>query len=567
MIKKEDIKYYDYPNPRWRRKDYKLLDKECDFYIYDNETNLIKSKNKILLPFSYETLKSGINDQNMYKHVLYEINFEIDEITNYLLHFNAVDYECNVYLNDSYVGSHKGGFTSFSFDISKFIKKGNNVLKVDVHDSFSKEQLRGKQREIKDSHECWYVQTTGIYQSVYLEKCGNKHIEYAKFSGDENGNVNYEIKTTGKELLNVDICFDNKTIKSFTLKDDTLYKGSFKVDSAKLWSLNTPNLYDVKLTLNSSNIDYVETYFGFRSVKVNNGYIYLNNQKEFLKFILNQGYYKNQGLTLTKENILQDFNLMKGFGFNGCRIHQKVEQPLLYYLADRFGFLLWSELPSCYEYSNKMKEEINNDLFNIIDQNYNSPSIITYVIFNESWGIPQINNNEEVQSYVSLLKDKVKKYDDTRLVIANDGWFNLSNTDILSLHEYQQDANELYKCYNDKNNITNNYIVNGYGKAFANNNKYQNQPIMLTEFGGIAIQDQDGWGYGDKANNLDTLKNRMNDLFKAIYKLDYLSGFCYTQLADVEQETNGLVYENRKLKLPIDEVKNIVNGNYYKANK
>ena len=182
-------------------------------------------------------------------------------------------------------------------------------------------------------------------------------------------------------------------------------------------------------------------------------------------------------------------------------------------------------------------------------------------------GNSQINNNEEVQSYVSLLKDKVKKYDDTRLVIANDGWFNLSNTDILSLHEYQQDANEFYKCYNDKDNITNNYIVNGYGKAFANNNKYQNQPIMLTEFGGIAIQDQDGWGYGDKANNLDTLKNRMNDLFKAIYKLNYLSGFCYTQLADVEQETNGLVYANRKLKLPIDEVKSIVNGNYYKANK
>lgn len=561
MIKKEDIKYYNYPNPRFRRKDYIILDKLCDFKMYSNENDTIEKQCKILLPFSYETKKSGVDIQTMYKHVRYEINFKIDEITNYLLHFKAVDYECDVFINNQYVGNHKGGFTSFSFNISKYIKMGSNLLVVDVHDSFSKEQLRGKQREIKNSHECWYVQTTGIYQQVYLEKCGTNQIEYAKFVADSLGNTYYEIKTTSVDLLEVNIKYKEKLVKKFTLNGNTLYKGTFKIENPNLWSTNSPNLYDVFLTLNGKENDCVETYFGCRSITTKNSFMYLNDDKLFLKFVLNQGYYENQGLTLTKEDILKDFNLMLDFGFNGCRIHQKVEDPFLYYLSDIFGFLLWSELPSCYEYSSKMKEEINRDLFAIIDQNYNSPSVITYVIFNESWGIPKINDDKSVQEYVSNLTNKVKEYDSSRLVVANDGWYNLSNTDILSLHEYQQDANLLYKDYENKNNVVSSNIINGFGTAFAKNNSYNNQPVILTELGGIAIINQDGWGYGDKANNLDILKERMKKLFDSVYKLDYLSGFCYTQISDVEQETNGLVYANRKLKLPIADIKNIITNN------
>ena len=370
------------------------------------------------------------------------------------------------------------------------------------------------------------MQTTGIYKSIYLEECGTNHIEKAYFSGDKNGNVNYRIITTSTDNLKVNISFKGELVKTFQLSGGLNYEGSLTFEDYKLWKENEGNLYDVELILDGLQEDKVSTYFGFRTIETIGSNIYLNDEKVFLRLILNQGYYEHQGVTLNKDNILEDFNLMRSFGFNGCRIHQKVEDPLLYYLADCYGFYLWSELPSCYEYSDEMKSEINRDLFLIIDQYYNCPSIITYVIFNESWGIPRIKFDVEMQEYVSGLKEKVKQYDNTRLAITNDGWHNLSNTDVLSLHEYQQDAGVFYKAYANYDLVINTNIINCYGKAFAENHSYNNQPIIISEFGGIAICQQEGWGYGDKADNILILRERMRKLFESIYKLDYISGFC-----------------------------------------
>lgn len=560
MIKKEEVKYFSYPNPQFRRENFELLDGECDFFIYSNEDNSLLKKTKILIPYAYETPKSGVHDETMYEHVAYYKEFNIEKLSNYILHFQAVDYECDVYINSHFVGNHIGGYTNFSFDVSKYLVLGKNTLVVDVKDSFSKEQLRGKQREVKESHECWYVQTTGIYKSLYLEECGTNHIKKAYFSGDKNGKIDYKIIATSSSDLTVNISYEGKLVKSFNLSGSLKYEGSITLDEYVLWKENEGNLYDVELILAGEKEDIVYTYFGFRTIEAKGTDIYINDEKVFLRLVLNQGYYENQGVTLNKDNVLEDFNLMREFGFNGCRIHQKVEDPLLYYLADCYGFYLWSELPSCYEYSDKMKSEIDRDLFLIIDQYYNCPSIITYVIFNESWGIPKIRYDVETQEYVVVLKDKVKAYDPTRLAIANDGWHNLSNTDILSLHEYEQNADEFSKAYANKELVINENIINCYGKAFAENHSYSGQPIIITEFGGIAISQQEGWGYGDKANDLSILKERMQKLFDAIYKLDYICGFCYTQLSDVYQETNGLVYENRKSKLSSEEVKKIVSG-------
>lgn len=560
IIKKEDVKYFSFPNPQFRRENYKYLDCECDLFIYKNDDDSLLKKTKILIPYSYETEKSGVHDETMYNHIKYSLDFNIEKISDYILHFQAVDYECDVYINDQYVGHNKGGYTSFSFNISKFIREGTNKLIVDVRDSFSKSQLRGKQREVKESHECWYVQTTGIYKSIYLEECGTNQINKAFFSGDKKGVVSYNISTTSTDLLEVKISFKDEIVYKFELSGSKNYKGTIKLDKYNLWKENEGNLYDVELTLNGERKDIVSTYFGFRTIETKGSEIYLNDEKIFLRLILNQGYYLNQGITLDKNNILQDFNLMREFGFNGCRIHQKVEDPLLYYLADYYGFYLWSELPSCYEYSQHMKDEINRDLYLIIDQYYNCPSIITYVIFNESWGIPNIEHDKEVQDYVIALKDSVKEYDSTRLAIANDGWNNLSNTDILSLHEYQQDSDAFYNAYYDKDLVTNKNIINGYGRAFANNQSYFNQPIIISEFGGVALCQQEGWGYGEKAASISNMKERIKRLFDSIYKLKYISGFCYTQLSDVYQETNGLVYENRNTKLSPKEIKCIVCG-------
>ena len=154
----------------------------------------------------------------------------------------------------------------------------------------------------------------------------------------------------------------------------------------------------------------------------------------------------------------------------------------------------------------------------------------------------------------------MKQYDSTRLVVSNDGWNNIETTDIVSLHDYEQDAERLYDEYKDKNYVINGKIINKYGPAFVKNHVYKNQPIIISEFGGVALQCQDGWGYGDKASDLEILKLRMQKLFDSVYHLDYLSGFCYCQLSDVEQEINGLVTSDRKNKLSIEVINDIVKG-------
>lgn len=555
-----DIPYINFPNPRFRREKYQIIDGEATISFFDNENDQLVRKSKILLPFSYETKKSGINIQKMYKHIEYDWDFTLPNIGTYLIHFGAVDYHCFVYINDIFVGEHVGGFTAFSFDISSAIKVGKNHIRVIVYDSFCQEQLRGKQRSKDESYECWYVQTTGIYKSVYIERCGLTYVKKALLNGDQNGNFTYQIDLNKKSNISIEIFDQGTLIKRITCAENNNYCGTIHFDTYKLWSEKEPFLYDVKIVVDGKEKDEVMTYFAFRSITASNGKLLLNNQSLFLKMVLNQGYYSQQGLTLTKADIIKDFALMKEFGFNGCRIHQKIEDHLLYYLADVMGFYLWSELPSCYQYSENSKKEIQRDLQIIIDQNYNSPSILTYVIFNESWGIPEISINKEVQEYVKDLTIWVKQYDSTRLVVSNDGWNNIETTDIVSLHDYEQDAERLYDEYKDKNYVINGKIINKYGPAFVKNHVYKNQPIIISEFGGVALQCQDGWGYGDKASDLEILKLRMQKLFDSVYHLDYLSGFCYCQLSDVEQEINGLVTSDRKNKLSIEVINDIVKG-------
>ena len=555
-----DIPYINFPNPRFRREKYQIIDGEATISFFDNENDQLVRKSKILLPFSYETKKSGINIQKMYKHIEYDWDFTLSNIGTYLIHFGAVDYHCFVYINDIFVGEHVGGFTAFSFDISSAIKVGKNHIRVIVYDSFCQEQLRGKQRSKDESYECWYVQTTGIYKSVYIERCGLTYVKKALLNGDQNGNFTYQIDLNKKSNISIEIFDQGTLIKRITCAENNNYCGTIHFDTYKLWSEKEPFLYDVKIVVDGKEKDEVMTYFAFRSITASNGKLLLNNQSLFLKMVLNQGYYSQQGLTLTKADIIKDFALMKEFGFNGCRIHQKIEDHLLYYLADVMGFYLWSELPSCYQYSENSKKEIQRDLQIIIDQNYNSPSILTYVIFNESWGIPEISINKEVQEYVKDLTIWVKQYDSTRLVVSNDGWNNIETTDIVSLHDYEQDAERLYDEYKDKNYVINGKIINKYGPAFVKNHVYKNQPIIISEFGGVALQCQDGWGYGDKASDLEILKLRMQKLFDSVYHLDYLSGFCYCQLSDVEQEINGLVTSDRKNKLSIEIINDIVKG-------
>ena len=551
--------YTKYPNPLFRREDFIILDGTWDFEITNSEE--IPSYTKtITVPFSYETKASGIGDVNQYNTVWYRKKVKLDKNKKYNLCFLGVDYSCYVFINKRIVGIHEGAYTAFKIDISDYIVEGNNIIDIKVNDSYRKDQLRGKQRTRNENYDCWYEQTTGIYKTVYIEEIGSNPIDEVLISGDKNGLINYEIKINKFTPLTVEIFDNNELIYTKEIKEYGELKGIFKLDNIKLWNIDNPYLYDVVVTSKGEVDDKVGTYFGFRTIETKDKKIYLNDKELYQKLILNQGYYENSGLTIPSyEYLLDEIKLIKEMGFNGFRMHQKIEDFHCYYFADVLGLVVWAEIPSMYEFTDFGKYQFNRDVQIITRQLYNSPSIITYVLFNESWGVPQIRVDKDQQQFIEDQYNKLKKFDSSRLVIANDGWHQLTCTDVMSLHEYQQDADKFYEAYKDENYTLNEAIINTFGPAVADGHKYNGQPIVISEFGGVSYVNN-GWGYGDKAKSKEEYFNRIKKLFETIKKLPYVQGYCYTQLSDVRQETNGLVDEGRNLQLPIEKIKEIVGG-------
>ncbi len=417
--------------------------------------------------------------------------------------------------------------------------------------------MRGKQRSRGENYECWYTQFTGIYKDAYIESIGQNYVKEIKASGDKLGVWNYEITLENPSPVKLTLSLGGKTVREILLSGSASYKGSAKEKSVSLYSASSPVLYDLKAEIDG---DEIATYFGFRSIETSCGRILINDSPTYLRMILNQGYYPGKGVSGDAEDVLKDLNLIQSVGFNGIRIHQKQEINSFYYIADCLGLFLWSEFPSCYEYGEAMKEDIDRQLPDIVSKNFNSPSVIAYVLFNESWGIPKINEDLSCQTYVKEMGRKLKEVDPTRLVILNDGWFQLSESEIISLHEYEQNADTLAKEYADKERVVKDKTINGYGKAFAAGNSYNGQPIILSEFGGASLSSSDGWGYGDKRSGIEDYIAQLQNIFDAARKIGYLSGYCYTQLTDVEQETNGLFYFDRTPKIPLEKMRAIILG-------
>ena len=555
-----DIPYVNFPNPISRRDNFLLLDGKWNF-TFSPSLQIPDAFDKcIIVPYSYETEASGIGDQSIHESFWYHREFMYEPNGSTLLHFLAVDYQCNVYVNRKFVGQHKGGFTSFYFDISEFIKCGLNEIHVRVSDSLNRSQIRGKQRARENSYECWYVQTSGIWKSVFLESAGTKYVTEAKIQANAEGEVDLKILLSDLTDVEIVVRDQNGRVVFQTMEKKVKHiTKQFNIEEPIIWAIDNPVLYYVTVTTHSERKDVFHTYFGCRTITTNGGKLYINGQKAYLKLILNQGYHPQSGLsTFSKKQLVDDFFLIKEMGFNGCRIHQKIEDPLFYYLCDLYGLYLWSELPSAYHFDESMKQEVTDTLQDFVLQNYQSPSIITYVLFNESWGISGVNVNKEIQNFVTSLKPQVIELDQTRLIITNDGWFQTSNTDLASLHEYEGNHEKFASEYANKEYVLGEKIINGHGKAFAEGHRYQGQPILISEFGGISMQQQDGWGYGDKAEDIDSLISRFKQMINVVESLDYLSGYCYTQLTDVEQETNGLLYASRTPKFDLKTIKQII---------
>lgn len=577
----------DYPRPQFVRDNWLSLNGEWSFRFDDHSVGekekwqeKFEETHKIIVPFTYETKASGIGIEEFHPQVWYNKAVHIPkeaEGKRIILHFQAVDYEAKVWVNGTLAGRHQGGYAAFSIDITPYLLFGaDNQVTVKAEDSNSCYQPRGKQRWIKDNFECFYVQTTGIWQTVWMEYVEEQRLDAVKITPDFDRSIvrfDYEVQGVeeagaGDLRLEAIVSFKGKPVKRVSLaidrpclaiEVDLLHEanGPWK---RSFWSPKHPNLYDVEFVLYAKDqvVDRVFSYFGMRKISIKNGEVLLNNVPIYQRLILDQGYWTDSHLTPpSEEALIEDIDHILAMGYNGVRKHMKIEDARFLYWCDVKGLLVWSEMAATFEFHDRAVDAFTKEWLEIVRQQYNHPSIITWVPFNESWGIASILRDKRQQQFTEGIYHLTKSIDPYRPVITNDGWEH-TVSDILTLHDYVASGDGFLKRYASKEAIvTNETTCNHWKYAFAEGYAYRGQPIIISEFGGIAFQSDKGWGYGDQVVSEEEFISRFRGITQAIKDVKYISGYCYTQLTDVQQEINGLLTEDRKPKIPLATIKAI----------
>ncbi|KGE19055.1 glycoside hydrolase family 2 protein [Paenibacillus wynnii] len=575
----------DYPRPQFVREEWLDLNGEWDFSFDDENAGEAErwhmhfpAGQKIRVPFTYETKASGIGVQEFHPRVWYRKSLAIPQEAagkRAILHFQGVDYKAKCWVNGTFVGEHEGGYAAFSFDITPYLTYGGeNSLVLEVEDSQSCTQPRGKQRWVHDNFECFYVQTTGIWKSVWIEYVNEVRIDAVKMTPDiDRHMIRFDFQLTGVEgrdglKLETLITLKGQKIKQLGLSADrswitvevNLFHEAGGPWKQCLWSPQNPNLFDVEFVLcqDGKQVDKVHSYFGMRKISIENGQILLNNAPLYQKLILDQGYWPESHLTPpSEEALIEDIDKIFAMGYNGVRKHMKVEDSRFLYWCDVKGMLVWSEMAAAFEFNDQAVVRFTREWMEVVPQQYNHPCIITWVPFNESWGISTIAHDVHQQRFTESIYHLTKAMDPYRPVVTNDGWEH-TISDILTLHDYVESGEEFLKRYQDKDAIVNNRIAFNNSKyAFAEGYSYTGQPIIVSEFGGIAFQTESGWGYGDQVKSEDAFIERFRSITQAIKATPYIAGYCYTQVTDVQQEVNGLLTEDRKPKVPIEVIREI----------
>ncbi len=576
-----------YPRPSFARKDYRLLDGIWGFAYDDEDQGLRKkwyrnapeNKLQIRVPYVYQSEKSGIGNPEHHRVVWYFLKTEIKKKAqrNVLLNFGAVDDSCMVFINGHLVGTHEGGYNAFAFDITDALKNsGMTEIAIRVEDDLSTDKPRGKQSWRDKPWGCWYVPYTGIYRSVYLEYAPATRLKSVRFKaaeGKDYAEMAYEIENPCPEMeLEAIVTFKGQYISRLTIENPRK-SGVAAIDirteigsdfGRGLWSPDSPDLYEVKLLLSSKNgIDEVTSYFGLRFFRAVKDSFVLNRNPIYLKMVMDQGFFKESGPTYQSfEDIMREVKLIKQMGFNGVRMHQKIEDDRFYYCCDIVGLLCTLEMPSPYSYSQNTVKRVTKEWTEALLSNYNHPSIVMYMPLNESWGVPDITHDAGQQSFACSLYHVSKALDDSRLCISNDGWEHVL-TDVITLHNYDQEPSSLKDFYADMDRVLDNLGQPKYTQSrlvFSNGYHYEGQPIFIDEFGGIGFNaSKQGWGYGLVSDG-NTFEERFKGLIDAIRSNKRIAGYCWTQLTDTYSEQNGLLDENRKPKIPLEDISKIING-------
>lgn len=546
----------EYPRPNMVRDSYLNLNGEWDYAINQSK-DVEMYDGKIVVPFSPESYLSGVKKIVKPKDYLhYKKEFLIPEgfiKDSVLLHFGAVDQECEVYVNNVYVGDHKGGYLPFHFEVTNQLCEGVNTITVRVKDQTEFcSHARGKQKLVKKGKmsSLFYTPQSGIWKTVWMESVPELYIEDIKIMPvfDESA-VKIHVRSKRQEELQVKILDHGTEIAFVTAKSNKSVK--IPIQDMHPWTPEDPHLYDVKLKLGN---DEVSSYFGMRKVSTgrdSNGILrfYLNNEPFFFNGILDQGYWPDGLMTApTDEALIYDIQKLKDLGYNTIRKHIKVEPERFYYHCDRLGMIVWQDMPNgggddnllfvmylpngIPAFGRKIKDnhyrwfkrtdksgrkQYYRDLKGMVKLLYNHPSIAVWVPFNEGWG----------QFDAAKATELIRSVDSTRLVNEACGWFDQQGGDMYSIHNYLRKLKV----------------------------KPQDRVVALTEYGGYAfpikghLACEKEFGYKNYKTQEELTAHYKRLWEEEIYpNLELgLSAAIYTQTSDIEEEINGLMTYDREV--------------------
>lgn len=569
----------EYPRPQFERNSWMNLNGTWS-YIFDfgnsgHDRKYQESKGfdgKIIVPFCPESKLSGVGYKDFINDMWYHRMIDIPEGWSgkkIILHFGAVDYKSEVYIDGKFVGRHFGGTSSFEYDITPFVTAGqshNLVLYVN-DDLRSGKQTGGKQCFNYFSGGCSYTRTTGIWQTVWMEAVSPNGLKSCQVIPDldQKQVVVYPsfYKENNSYTLKVTLKDNGKIVSEKSVRATNSSICVLPVTHVKTWSPENPFLYDLSYVVTDKNnkiVDEVNSYVGMRKVHIEGNRIFLNNKPYYLRLVLDQGFYPEGIWTApTDGDLKKDIEMSMAAGFNGARLHQKVFEERFHYWADKLGYLTWGESSSWGSDCNDVEAARNfiSEWSEIIARDRNYPSIIAWTPFNESWN----NDNFQYPRFVQDIYRITKGLDPTRPVNDASGGTHVM-TDIWTVHNYEQDPVKLTEIL----------TPGADGRMFSNDNyrcaSYSGQPYLLDEFGGIRWiptekdkNSEKSWGYGNAPRTVEEYYTRLGGLVDAILSRPNVWGYCFTQLTDVEQEQNGIYLYNRSPKFDMSRIKAIFSKN------
>lgn len=589
-----------HPRPQLVRDAWTDLCGEWEFAVDDDDRGLAERwfeagdagdkafAQTIVVPYPPESTLSGVDDKAFHPVVWYRRSFQTPDVApdgRLLLHFGAVDYQATVWLNGQLLGAHTGGQTPFSFDVSGALTaSGPQTVVVRAEDQPTDvSQPRGKQDWREEPHGIFYDRTTGIWQPVWLEPVGSTHVTTLHWVPDlpaSRVGVELRLDRSPARPVTVEVRLrhgDRELAREqVTVADQVAYfdvavpalRHQMSRD-ALVWSPENPVLIDADVCVSDPDggeLDRLTSYLGLRSAGFRDGRFLLNGKPYYLRLVLEQGYWPQSHLAAPDDEALRrEVELIKELGFNGARIHQKVEDPRFLYWCDRLGLLVWGEMANAYEFSGRAMERLVPEWLDVVRRDRSHPCIVTWVPLNESWGVPDIATEPDRQHYATALYHLTRALDPSRPVICNDGW-ELTETDIFGVHDYSPEGDSLRERWGTAEGVRQMLHGSGPGRRKVllwgeDSPAYRRgQPVVVTEFGGLSYAPEAGqkwFGYGTVTSSEEFVEV-FTDIVTALLSSTEVAGFCYTQLTDTLQERNGLLDENRNPKLPLEVIRGVL---------